>query len=87
MGFGFSGMTDDDLLAELGGPSSKQGMKGNTADDIMRELGLDPNADENMDDDALLAEIDRKAAMKPIEVAKEIYDSIESLKDLTKNEA
>ena len=55
-------------------------MKGNTADDIMRELGLDPNADENMNDDDLLAEIDRKAAMKPIELAKEIYDSIENLK-------
>ena len=55
-------------------------MKGNTADDIMRELGLDPNADENMDDDFLLAEIDRKAAMKPIQLAKEIYDHIENLK-------
>ena len=66
MGFGFSGMTDNDLLAELGGPSSKKGIKGNTVDDIMRELGLDPDADENMDDDNFLAEIDRKAAMKPI---------------------
>ena len=53
----------------------------------MRELGLDPNADENMNDDDLLAEIDRKAAMKPIEIAKEIYDSIEDLKNLAKAEA
>jgi hypothetical protein len=52
---------DDDLLNELGGPSKQE--KGNTADDIMRELGLDPNADDNMDDDALLAEINRKASM------------------------
>jgi hypothetical protein len=51
MGFGFHGMRDEDLLAELGGPSHKNGLKGNTADDIMRELGLDPNADEDMDDD------------------------------------
>ena len=40
----------------------------------MRELGLDPNADDDMDDDNLLAELDRKAAMKPIQIAKEIYD-------------
>lgn len=69
---------DDDLLNELGGPSKQE--KGNTADDIMRELGLDPNADDNMDDDALLAEINRKASMSSFQIAKEMYDEIQAIK-------
>lgn len=82
---GVGGMSDDDLLEELGGPSAKKGQKGESVDDIMRELGLDPNADEDMDDDGLLAEIDRKAAMTPSQIAKEMHDEIENLKAQAKS--
>ena len=73
--------SDAALLAELGGASN---VKEESADDIMRSLGLDPNkADEDMSDTAMLRELEEKT--DPMHVAQGLKDEIESLKQEAKD--
>lgn len=65
------GLSDDALLKELGGPSKVGG--GDSVDDILRGLNIDPNkADDYLDDDAILAELD--AATDPLTQIREMTE-------------
>ena len=68
--------SDAALLAELGGASD---VKPESADDILRSLGLDPNkGDEDLSDAALLGQLE--AATDPIQIARDLQEEIDNLK-------
>ena len=73
MGLGGADLSDEALLKELG-PMGGGG--GGTADDLMKELGLDQAEEEDLSDAALLKELEGHVP-PPLDQAKEMQQKMQ----------